>query len=382
MKPILFFIFSVAIISFYSFILNADQNEKNNEKENFNSVKLFDKNESGKTGWKEINLRGLVAIKADGSLWQWKYKDRKVFTFERLGNTSDWKHIYCGGGFKIAMKEDGTLWSWGKDTKMGQLGRQVNGDKEIPGQIGSESWKDVSVGDNFTFAVKSDGTLWGWGENKFGRLVQDANISSVSEPVQIGSGNNWNTFYACDQGKSIGIKSDGTMWVFYNPDKFYEKEPFEIASGNDWEFCRSEFIAIKSDGTMWSIIWGPRNTLTDMEKALGIPQNLLSIKLKQIGTDKGWKCAYLYDERLLALKKDGTIWSCQYSFTQEQISNESVVSPIQLGKDNNWEFIDTYFEDISVGVKSDGSAFYWGEKSDKLFKKEGFLNNGINKAEF
>jgi len=380
MKTIFYFFF-LSILSLYFCTSMANQLRMSNEQGNTPTGK-FDISESSKTGWKEINLRGLFAIKAEGSLWQWKYKDRNVFTFERLGNASDWKHIYCGGRFNIAMKEDGTLWSWGKDTKMGQLGRQVNGDKEMPGQIGTESWKDVSAGDNFTFAIKSDGTLWGWGENKFGRIVQDANISSVSEPVQIGSGNNWNTIYASDHGKSIGLKSDGTMWVFYNPDKLYVKEPVEIASGNEWEFCISEHIAIKSDGTMWSIIWGPRDATTEMEKVLGIPQNILSIKLKQIGTDNGWKCAFLYDERLLALKKEGTIWACQYPIYYGLKSNESEISPIQLGKDNDWEFVNTQSQDISVGVKSDGSAFYWGEKSDKLFKKEGFLNNGINKAEF
>lgn len=382
MKSILFFILFVSTISFYSFRQDTDQNEKFYEKGNISSVKPLVKNLPGKTAWKELNVRGLVGIKADGSLWIWKYKNRKSFTFEKLGNESDWKHIYYGGSIAIAMKEDGTLWSWGNKTKNGQPGRKISKDKDIPSQIGTESWIDVSVGNSFVLAIKSDGTLWGWGENKFGRIDPDVSAEIINEPVQKGTDNNWKSIFASDNGKSYGIKSDGTMWVFYKLDKLYEKVPLQVGNDYDWEFCKSENLAIKKDGTLWSVIWGARNALTDMETAIGIPQNFLLHDTKQIGTDNDWKCAYLYDEKLLALKKDRTIWSCKIPFTHGKISDESVISPIQLGKDNNWEYINTYIEDISLGIKSDGTAFYWGEKSDKYFEKEEFLNNGISKAEF
>jgi hypothetical protein len=59
----------------------------------------------------------MVALKADGSLWQWNFLNRPAVKFvntppTRLGIHDDWVAITGKHGNVIALAADGSLWLW------------------------------------------------------------------------------------------------------------------------------------------------------------------------------------------------------------------------------------------------------------------------------
>jgi alpha-tubulin suppressor-like RCC1 family protein len=64
-----------------------------------------------------VNWSMMVALKADGSLWQWNFKNGSAVEAinvspTRLGIHDDWVAITGRWGFVIAQAADGSLWLW------------------------------------------------------------------------------------------------------------------------------------------------------------------------------------------------------------------------------------------------------------------------------
>jgi alpha-tubulin suppressor-like RCC1 family protein len=64
-----------------------------------------------------VNGRRMVALKADGSLWQWNFKNESAVKAvnvspTRLGIHNDWVAITGRWGCVIALAADGSLWLW------------------------------------------------------------------------------------------------------------------------------------------------------------------------------------------------------------------------------------------------------------------------------
>ena len=148
-------------------------------------------------------------------------------------DASNWKQISLGNEHAVAVKDDGTLWAWGSNDD-GRLGINLpeyapNGfnihNKSTPVEVygGGTNWKQASAGIDYTLAVKTDGTLWAWGNNLWGQLGT-GDSSSRSAPTQI-SGTNWVSCFATDGDTaparrfSMGMKTDGTLWMWGGPGK-------------------------------------------------------------------------------------------------------------------------------------------------------------------
>ena len=93
----------------------------------------------------------------------------------------------CGGGggdhTRIAVKTDGTLWQWGVNDR-GQLGQNSTVKYSSPVQVPGTTWSDARMGYKQAYAIKTDGTLWNWGENQYGQLGQN-DVVRYSSPVQV-----------------------------------------------------------------------------------------------------------------------------------------------------------------------------------------------------
>ncbi|MFI5836119.1 FG-GAP-like repeat-containing protein, partial [Micromonospora sp. NPDC051300] len=172
----------------------------------------------------------LVATKSDGSMWMFPnnfnrdggnpFNDvRNVGSnwsaYERLVNAD-----VTGDGFVdlLGVKSDGTMWLFSNN--FNRDGGYAYGDVRQVGSGWSNYARIVSGdvnGDGFTdlLGVKSDGTMWLFSNN----FVRDGGVP-FGDVRQVGSG--WSNYARIVSGDVngdgftdlLGVKSDGTMWLF------------------------------------------------------------------------------------------------------------------------------------------------------------------------
>jgi hypothetical protein len=163
--------------------------------------------------WASISVGAYytLALKTDGTLWQWGYDKNSDIPIQ-VGTDTDWASVSAGQYHSLALKTDGTLWAWGSNFS-GQLGIGNYPEQTVPVQVGTDTnWASVSAKGNATYALKTDGTLWAWGYNDFGQLGI-GNTTTQTVPVQVGTDTNWASV-AAGYYHSLALKTDGTLWAW------------------------------------------------------------------------------------------------------------------------------------------------------------------------
>jgi alpha-tubulin suppressor-like RCC1 family protein len=173
----------------------------------------------GGNNWKSIacGFSHTIALKTDGTLWSWgrnangELGDNNTTTRSTpvttlLGGTN-WKSIVCGSYHTVALKTDGTLWNWGYNV-YGVLGVNDNTRRSIPVTtiLGGTNWKSIASNGYHTIAIKTDGSLWTWGSNLYGQLgVNNTTFRNTPVTTLLG-GTNWKSI-ACGTNHTIAIQS-------------------------------------------------------------------------------------------------------------------------------------------------------------------------------
>jgi alpha-tubulin suppressor-like RCC1 family protein len=214
------------------------------------------------------------ALKTDQTLWMWggnsfgSIGDGTVINRSspvQVGGDTNWAQLSVGGANVAAIKTTGTLWMWGINGA-GQLGDNTTVSKSSPVQVGAlTNWGQVSTSNGtHTLAVKTDGTLWAWGSNGNGG-IGNGTTADRSSPVQIGALTNWSKVAASQQGNSLAVKTDGTLWAWGNNSvgqlgdntTVSKSSPVQIGALTNWATPTaggSVCGALKTDGTAW--VWG------------------------------------------------------------------------------------------------------------------------------
>lgn len=175
--------------------------------------------------WVDVAVTGsgTFALKNDGTFWGCGFNNNVmlgllgnyVFTLTQ-GHSDNWNKIQAGSFFILAQKNDGTLWAWGSGT-FGQIGNGQFSGSLTPFQISTDTWKDFAAGSLRSYGIKTDGTLWAWGRNQEGQLG-DGTLTNRNVPTQIGTDNDWERIYAKGATTTVGVKADGSVWVWGNND--------------------------------------------------------------------------------------------------------------------------------------------------------------------
>jgi len=137
-------------------------------------------------------------IKTDGTLWMWGLNTsgqlgdstttHRSSPVQTIAGGTNWKQVACGSGaatnsgHTVAIKTDGTLWNWGNGGN-GRLGDNTTTNKSSPIQTiaAGTNWRQVICTAVSTLATKTDGSLWSWG---YELLNGDNTQISRSSPVQ------------------------------------------------------------------------------------------------------------------------------------------------------------------------------------------------------
>ena len=282
----------------------------------------------GGTNWKSIacGSNHTVALKTDGTLWSWGVNNFGQLGVNNTGNRftpvttllggTNWKSIACGFSYTVALKTDGTLWSWGSNS-YGQLGINNTTIRSTPVTtlLGGTNWKSIAGGANHTVALKTDGTLWNWGFNSYGQLGINNSITRSTPVTTLLGGTNWKSI-DCGYFHTVALKTDGTLWSWgannfgqlgVNNTTNISTPVTTLLGGTDWKSIAGGgryTVALKTNGTLWS--WG-RNDFG----ALGINDTTdRSTPVTTLLGGTNWKSIASGGRYTVALKTDGTLWTC------------------------------------------------------------------------
>ena len=319
-----------------------------------------------------------VGIKSNGTLWAWGQnnygglgQNDTIYRSSptQVGVLTNWLSVAAGGYHVLATKTDGTLWAWGYNG-YGNLGFPPSGNISTPTQVGLlTTWLKVAAGTCHSVAIKTDGTLWSWGKNNLGQLGLGDKIYR-SSPVQIGTLTNWSSIDCNNYCNTSAIKTDGSLWIWGINisgelglgDKIYRSSPVQVGTDTNWSAVSSgwngQTLALRTNGTLWS--WGKNNL-----GQLGLSDTIYRSSPVQIGSLTSWlkiSCGY----HSTAIKSDGTLWTWGYD-TAGVVGDgttTTISSPVQVGYYNrNWTFKTNAGNGFTVGTRSDGSLWAWGQNT-------------------
>ena len=218
------------------------------------------------------------------------------------------------------------------------------------------------------------GNLWSWGRNAYWQ-VGDSTTTDRSTPVTtFAGGTNWKEGFG-GFWSSMGIKTDGTLWVWGANDSgqlgnngygvvFYGITPVTtFAGGTDWKQGSSgwdHMAAIKTDGTLWT--WG-----NNASGQLG--DNTTNNGLTPVTTFAGgtnWKQVSCGGLSIGAIKTDGTLWTWGNNASGQLGDNTTTnrLTPVTtFAGGTNWKQVSCGTNAFMTAVKTDGTLWIWGNNT-------------------
>jgi len=326
-----------------------------------------------------------LAIQSNGTLWAWGNNSYGQLGLSDLTNRSSpvqvganlWKQAFTGRNWTLAIQSNGTLWAWGLNS-WGQLGLSDQNNRYSPTQVGSLSvWTQISAGYYHALAIQSDGSLWSWGYNIYGQLGL-SDTTNRSTPTQVGSLSTW-TKISVSFYNSLAIQSNGTLyaWGWNSSGQIgnntsnisgYVSAPLQIGVSSAWTQVASgqtHSVGIQSDGSLW--VWG-----SQQYGQLGLNSSSLtgiSTPL-QITSVSGWSQVFCGYSQTYGILSNGTF----YAFGQDTVgqlglgfsgSSRSTPSTILIPAyipQYNWTQISAG-ANHSLAVHSNGSLWSWGSNA-------------------
>ena len=331
------------------------------------------------------------AIRTDGTLWAWGRNtgisagalgDNTVVNRSspvQIGTNTNWANIGGGAGHAVAVTTGGQLWAWGLNSS-GQVGDSTAINRSSPVQIGTlTNWGSsvLKVGGSNTMAIKTDGTLWSWGTNNSGVIGNPISVAlgttSISSPVQIGSGITWTHFSSSKQNTEsafAGAIGGGElyMWGGNNSSKLgfnnivvsstvAVSSPMYFRNSSDWSYIpkaglRTFGIAIKTNGTLW--VWG-----ANAQGQLGDNTVVNKSIMVQVGTDTNWsKVEASPTNSTFGIKTDGSLWSWGFG-TSGQLGLYANAPSWTIDR-GMWSGISMGGNSYTMAIKTNGTLWGWG----------------------
>ncbi|WP_430813773.1 gliding motility-associated C-terminal domain-containing protein [Carboxylicivirga sp. RSCT41] len=165
----------------------------------------------------DVNGTGYMALKSDGTVWQWyrngEYNLKKI----PIENVVDISCSYASRFhndtimYYLAVKADGTVWAWGNHNSVEPDNWGYNDSIQ---QVPITNVKQVEAGNNTAVALCNDGTVWTWGTNIVngnGEVIESGQHRYRYVPEKVHSLNNVVDVEAFTS-LVYALKSDGDIW--------------------------------------------------------------------------------------------------------------------------------------------------------------------------
>ena len=349
----------------------------------------------------ESGYAHFVALKNDGSLWNWGYnyfgevgddtiKD-KSSPVQTVYDEAYWISIACGkyhtAGIELPLGDYNELRAWGGNP-YGHFGNNTtlvplaqDAFSPIDAYTNISHVAQIAVRNDTSAVLGQDMRLWMAGRNNYGQLGI-GNTANYSVPVNVNSGGvGWKSV-SVGNNFAAAIKLDNSLWVWgYNGDDIdplqpkgmlgdetYVSKSFPvqtISATKDWFSVDCGYLhtaAIKTDGSLW--LWGHNSY-----GCLGIDNlNHTSSPIQTITLGNNWSQVSCGAYHTGAIKNDSSLWMWGLNILNDGteigcIGDDSVEnrsSPVQtitFGYD---------WKQVSCGtlhtaaIKTDGSLWLWG----------------------
>lgn len=286
---------------------------------------------------------------------------------QTVASTTNWRQVTSDTYSIASIKTDGTLWMWGSGLN-GRIGNNALVNQSSPVQTISAgtNWRDVGVGGGNSVGIKTDGTLWVWGVGAGGQIGNNA-VTDRSSPTQtVSVTNNWRQVSVGNYGVAA-IKTDGTLWTWGcglsgtlgNNSTINRSSPVQTVSvGTTWKtvsFGKCSIAATKTDGTLW--LWGC-NTNGQLGNNSTVSQ---SSPVQTVSSTTDWKSISAGSYFTGAIKTDGTLWLWGLGDLGRLANNSTISqsSPVQtIAGGTNWKQIAAGWA-VGAAVKTDGTLWMW-----------------------
>ena len=299
----------------------------------------------------------------------------------KVGESSDWVQVACGGYHTIAINSSGELYAWGYNL-YGQLGLGDTTYRNAPVQIGSATdWMYVACGgyDGYghSLAINSSGELYAWGYNASGQLGL-GDTTDRDTPTRVGVASNWG-MASCGGGRiggepyfgySLALNSSGELYAwgenYYGQlglgDVIDRDTPTRVGVASDWISVvgshQAHTLAINSSGELYACGLNSNGQL-------GLGDTADRTTLTRVGASTDWTIVAAGELHSLAINSFGELYAWGYNLYGELGLGDATDrdTPTKVGSATDWVYA-VCGARHSLASDSSGRLYTWGRNSN------------------
>lgn len=331
----------------------------------------------------------VIALKSDGTIWTWGINDagqigdvtEGMMDFRTspvmVRGITDAIDAVSGGGYNVVLKKDGSVWAWGI------WGRAVekNEYSKVPVKIGGFSdVKAIAAGEDAIAALKKDGTVWMLETNPMLRDYSEADDYYYEDDYGDYDDEDYYADYEDYDYEDYEVGERDSYNGSEYESQMESKTPYQVKNLTGIKsisayggYSAGAFAAVREDGTVWTWRGGDYEQFVKVEK--NPPLSDAELKESEESYYIPSMVKGIYDvvmavpasNHMLALKKDGTVWTWGVGMDitvgagNMAVGEYKYVPPTQIPDLSNVSYIAAMPEELimnsAIAVKKDGSVW-------------------------